>query len=107
MTVFFVVFNSIIALCVLAAAMLVLLWEFRKKRDIEKTYMYHLRIILNSGKVLHLTLDDALYQQFNQLLQAETGKFQITTPSKSDPQIQDASTTLYVQYIAAVSMRRW
>jgi hypothetical protein len=107
MNTFLVIFDIIVALIVLAVAGTIFFWEFKKKRNVEKTYEYHLRIVLNSGKVIHLTLDDALYQQFNQLLNAETGKFQITSPSKTDPTIQDAATTLYVQYIAAVSMRRW
>jgi hypothetical protein len=101
------VFDIIFAIVILGTAFTILFWEFKKKRSAEKTYEYHLRIVLNSGKIIRLTLGEELYQQFNQLLNQETGKFQINSPNKADTKIQDASTMLYMQYIAAVTMRRW
>jgi hypothetical protein len=102
-----IVFDILIGMIVLGVAGTVLFWEFKKKRNVEKTYMYHLKIVLNSGKIIHLTLDDALYSEFNNLLIQETGHFQIVNQNKNDPKLQDSSTMLYIQYIAAVSMRRW
>jgi hypothetical protein len=104
---FLIIFNVLLGLILVAAAGAVLFWELKKKRHGEKTYMYHMRITLNSGKIIRLTLDEALYQEFNTLLNQETGKFQISTINKLEPKMRDASTTLYIQYIAAVSMRRW
>jgi hypothetical protein len=105
--IFLIIFNLILGLIVLGVAGTILFWQYTKKRTVEKTYMYHLKIILNSGKIIHLTLDDELYNQFNALLIQETGKFQIVNQNKINPKLQDSSTTLYIQYIAAVSMRRW
>ena len=104
---FFVAFVFLLAAIILAVIGTVLFWELKRKRNADKTYTYHVKVTLNSGRVVRLTLDEALYDQFNGLLQQEEGRFCISAPSKSDQKIPDMATTLHIKYIAAVTMRRW
>lgn len=103
----------IIILCVIlflagmGAIGLWLFWKWKSKRLTEKTYLYHIKITLNNGKIITLTLDETRYITFNQLLNQETGKFQIAEPNKIDNTLQDSATTLFVQYVAAVNVKRW
>lgn len=102
-----IAFFVLLALVVLAADGMVVFWEWKRKRNADKTYVYHLRVTLISGKILRLDLDDQFYKEFMDLLNNEQGKFSITKINPADGKTHDLSTVLFIKHIAAVEMSRW